>query len=108
LPSLPAVLVEKQIIHVATAQFLSEWQAWAEREAFPEAAAHLATIVEHIRALPRDEPVYHAVDRVVDELVTDIRHRMILDLRHKVSRLRLQVYAEQLGKLATQGSVVEA
>jgi hypothetical protein len=71
--SLPAVLIEKQIIHVATAQFLSAWQTHAEQEACPILSQHLATIVEQIRVLPRGQFVRFGVDRIVEDLTTDIR-----------------------------------
>ncbi len=100
LPSLPALLVEKEIIDVRTAQFLSEWQSQIDRDACPIAIQHLAAIVEHIRVLPRDQLVRYTADRILDELIADIRHRQILDLRYNVSHLRLQDYAERLAKLA--------
>ncbi|HEX2526894.1 MAG TPA: hypothetical protein VHL31_11450 [Geminicoccus sp.] len=101
LPSLPAILVERQAIHPATAALLSSWQRRAEQDACPETCALLAAIVGCLRELPKAPHTANVTAvHVIDDLISDIREQVISDLRPQLSRLRLQVYAERLGKLA--------
>jgi len=107
LPSLPAVLYEREIIHLATAQHLAEWQRRAEQDACPEASRQLDAIVGYLRVLPRNTTQRLVIDRLVDELVTDIRQRVISDLRHPIAQQRLQTYAERLARLAVPAPVAD-
>ncbi len=100
LPSLSALLFERKIIHLATAQHLAEWQRPAEQDACPEVVRHLDAIVGYLRTLPRNTTQRLVIDRLADELVTDIREYVINDPRHPIARLRPQTYAERLERLA--------
>jgi hypothetical protein len=101
LPSLAATLVAREVIHLATAQALADWQRRAEPTACPAASASLARIVELLPTLPRrPELASVAVDRLIEELVTDIRQYVIADLRHPLCRARLQVYAERFAAVS--------
>jgi hypothetical protein len=101
LPSLAAALVAREAVHLATAQYLADWQLRAETAACPAANASLARIVELLPTLPRrPELTSVAADRLIDELITDIRQHVIADLRHPLCRARLQVYAERFAALA--------
>ncbi|WP_157505491.1 hypothetical protein [Geminicoccus roseus] len=100
LPSLAAALVAREAIHLATAQFLADWQLRAEATACPAASASLAKIVDLLPTLPRrPELASVAVDRLIAALITDIRQHVIADLRHPLCRARLQVYAERFAAL---------
>jgi len=85
LPSLSAVLFEREIIHLATAQFLADWQRRAEQVACPKAIRHLDAIIGYLRVLPRNTTQRLVIGRLVDKLPADIRQYVISDLRQPIA-----------------------
>ncbi|HEX2528784.1 MAG TPA: hypothetical protein VHL31_21140 [Geminicoccus sp.] len=101
LPSLSTVLIERQAVHPATAQFLADWQQRAEQDACPKARACLSHIVGSLLRLPSiPHPANVAATHLIDDLIAEIRQFVIADLRQPRSHSHLEMYAKRLELLA--------
>jgi hypothetical protein len=100
LPSLPALLVERQVVHPATAQLLAEWQRRAERDGCPHTHTCLANIVDQLRRLPNPPHLANiAAMHVIDDLVADIRQFMLVDPQTPRARSHLEMCSRRLARL---------